>query len=296
MEWNSDLSSGDSTAGQLDPEIRALLKVESVNAFYRMSGAQRRTVLRRSLVRNDAILFDPEKEEDVESANAALLRPGRVAHLGETAQQLAMEAQTLHYGENCFVVRLGRFWEFVMDGLYGEKDRIDVAPLVGAITVDVSLHDDGNIEHVYAEDSKYDKVDEWGCAERRGEGKLALWTQRGLRKLQRFSKARKVLLRLRGDGMPNGSDLATQQTIRDIAVVVGELLEQFGDRLDIVKMVEGGSGGRENREQSIRSYWDKPGEAAKQRVMEGKCSFVDHIQVKVEEWIQVGRSGNVVDI
>lgn len=84
--------------------------------------------------------------------------------------------------------------------------------------------------------------------------------------------------------MLDSSDLATHQTIRDIALVVMELREQSGSRLDVVKQVE--RSGMPNQARSIGLYWDRPTPEAKDRVRYGGDggAFVDIVQVEVEYW------------
>lgn len=80
--------------------------------------------------------------------------------------------------------------------------------------------------------------------------------------------------------MLDGSDLATHQTIRDIAVVIIELQARFKHTLDVVKQVE--RNGMQGQVQSIGLYLEKTTVEAKERVRGGEGRFIDIIQVELE--------------
>jgi hypothetical protein len=93
---------------------------------------------------------------------------------------------------------------------------------------------------------------------------------------------------LYGCGLLDGCDLATHQIIKDISYVVKLLIQKFGDRFAIRKMISRGDDYEGNRlSRSICSYWDRPTETARQNVRGGKATFEQVMQIEVEEWTRV---------
>jgi transketolase C-terminal domain/subunit len=93
------------------------------------------------------------------------------------------------------------------------------------------------------------------------------------------------MLVLYGCGVLDGSDLATHQMIKDISYVVKLLIEEFGDRFAIKKMISRGDDYEGNYLlRSIRSYWDSSTEMAREEVRQGEVTFEQVMQIEVEEW------------
>lgn len=280
MNYDPD-SDPDSNWGEISPRVCALLGTDTVEAFLLLPQAQRQEVLRRSQVQQEPVIFDSEDDDSLNSgiANGIILRMELKMGTSGAARQCIREAQELYYGENHFIVPLHLLHLFMVDRLQSEDMEVDVGPMVRRITVEVDLHDGNNAHYIYTEGSKHSPT---SSSERRGQGGLAEWTQERLQQLLGFRYSTKVVVKLRGGGMLDGSDLATHQTIRNIAVAVKVLMVQFGDELDVVKEVL-----RENRPykaQSIRSYWEAPTRAVKERVRDGTGTFEDIVQVEIEEW------------
>jgi hypothetical protein len=81
-------------------------------------------------------------------------------------------------------------------------------------------------------------------------------------------------------GALDGSDLHTQKKIKEMSRIVKQLIEQFGTALAI----------RTYRGQfvhNLRPYWNAPSAAAKQKLLAGKASFQERMQIPIEEWIPV---------
>jgi hypothetical protein len=266
----------------------ALLNTATLEAFVLRPEAQRKAILRRSQVQAKPVIIDEGDDDgslNPETADGVILRIEYWMGTSDAAKQIIKEARDLYYGENHFVVRLHWLCEFIVDRIQNDDITVDVPPLVGAITVEVDLHDGHNEHHTYTTPGLDDRLDLFGRSERRGQGKLARWTQEELRTLLRFTNATKVVVMLRGGGMLDGCDLATQQTVRDIAGVVQELMAQFGDKLGIFKRIE-----RQNRPfatQSIRSYWETPTRDVMDNVRRGNGTFRDIMQVQIWEWTLV---------
>jgi hypothetical protein len=76
--------------------------------------------------------------------------------------------------------------------------------------------------------------------------------------------------------------------IKDISYVVKLLIQKFGDRFAIRKMISRGDGhGGSYPWRSLRSYWDPPTETARQKVRGGEATFEQVMQIEVEEWTHV---------
>ncbi|KAH7154766.1 hypothetical protein DER46DRAFT_688861 [Fusarium sp. MPI-SDFR-AT-0072] len=89
-------------------------------------------------------------------------------------------------------------------------------------------------------------------------------------------------------GLLDGSDLATHQMIKDIFYVAKLLIQKFGDKFAIRKMISRGDGyGGSYLSHSLRSYWDPPTETARQKVRQGEATFEQVMQIEIEEWTHV---------
>ncbi|KAH6957457.1 hypothetical protein DER45DRAFT_604267 [Fusarium avenaceum] len=137
----------------------------------------------------------------------------------ETGKQLVKEACDVYYGENHFHVRLHWLYEFMTDILSDHKTKVCVAPLIkDSITVIVDLYDALNDFFLYEDGCDSDSV-------------------------------------LYGRGLLDGSDLATHQMIKDISYVMKLLIQKFGDKFAIRKMISRGDDHEGNHpSRSIRSY------------------------------------------
>ncbi|KAJ6789248.1 hypothetical protein PWT90_10397 [Aphanocladium album] len=290
MEFGSDL---DSDSSELDSRVYSLLGTATLEAFARFTPAKRKEILRRSQVQRKPVIID-EGDDDGSlnpgTADGIILRIEYFMGTSDVAKQIIKEARELYYGENHFVVHLHWLCEFIVDRIQNDDIRVDVPPLVGAITVEVDLHDGNNEHHIYTAPKPDERSDPFGMSERCGQGKLARWTQEELRTLLRFTSAKEVVVMLRGGGMLDGSDLATQQTVRDIAAVVKELTTQFGDKLKVFKRIDRQS--RPFGEQSIRSYWDAPTTVVLENVRRGQGTFKEIMQVQIWEWTLVIPAGD----
>ncbi|OAQ62468.1 hypothetical protein VFPPC_06908 [Pochonia chlamydosporia 170] len=260
-------------------ELRQMLGGRSVAQFGRLPQAERNALFRHHLVHNHIIVSEAEDDDgcDPRIASGFLLRQHRFMGNDETGKQLVKDANGIYYGENRFLVRLHWLCEFMSERLEGEETDAPIAPLVGNIIVEVDLHDNKHERLKYDSDGESDCD---GIANGGESSRLAAWTVNRLRDLFLFTKATSITLRLQGGGMPDGSDLATHQTIKDIAEVVKELIGSFGNRFEIGKMLDSG----DRPYQSLRDYWMRPTEQARINVSIGCASFKEMMQIEIEEW------------
>ncbi|KAG6989586.1 hypothetical protein FOFC_16024 [Fusarium oxysporum] len=209
----------------------------------------------------------------------------------ETGKQLMKEASDVYYGENHFNVRLHWLREFMTDTLGDYKTKVPVAPLIkDSITVLVDSYDALDDFYLHEEgcDSDSGIDDPKSVHYRHGTGEAARWTQKRLQDIFLFTNAQHITLVLYGRGVLDGSDLATHQIIKDISYVVKLLIEKFGDRFTIKKMISRGDDYEGNYpSRSIRSYWDSPTEIAREEVRQGEATFEQVMQIEVEEWTRV---------
>lgn len=264
---------------QHDAELREMLG-RSVAQFVRLTPDERREILKDHLVQEELVVFDEvDNNGSLRPKVAEGMRLRREDFVGsdETGKQLVEEALNVYYGGNIFYVRLHWLCEFLTDYLGDMVTPIDVAPFVRRIIVEVDIHDD---HHYYwnCGDENEDEVED----ERPSE-QLARWTLERLGDLHFFVKAEYIEVRLCGGGKSDGSDAATRQTIKDIAVFIGELIKRFnrfGRRVvDITKAVRGSK----LPAQSILEYWNQPSEWAKKESTKGRVTFKETMAIEIAE-------------
>ncbi|OAQ57952.1 hypothetical protein VFPPC_11843 [Pochonia chlamydosporia 170] len=263
-------------------ELRELLGGLSVAQFARLPQEQRSTIYRHHLVRNDIIVNEAEDfdQSNLRIASGTIFRQQRFMDNDETGKQLVKEANEIYYAENIFLVRLHWLCEFMSERFGDEETNVPIAPLVGGIIVEVDLHDDKHERLSYEVDSSDSEDEGKDVADQGDGGRLATWTVNRLRDLFLFTNATSITVRLRGGGMRDDSDLATHQTIKDIAQIVRELIGHFGSRFDIGKMLDSGH----QPYQSLREYWTPPTQLAMRNVRNFNASLKDIMQIEIEEW------------
>ncbi|PCD21220.1 unnamed protein product [Fusarium graminearum] len=274
--------------------IRHMLGGLTIPQFALLSPSRRRTIFRQNLVQRQPVLIDEADDDgslNPKIADGVLLRQQYFMGEDETGKQLVKEASDVYYGENHFNVRLHWLREFMTDTLGDYKTKVPVAPLIkDSITVLVDSYDALDDFYLHEEgcdgDSGID--DPKSVHYRHGTGEAARWTQKRLQDIFLFTNAQHITLVLYGRGVLDGSDLATHQMIKDISYVVKLLIEKFGDRFTIKKMISRGDDYEGNYpSRSIRSYWDSPTEIAREEVRQGEATFEQVMQIEVEEWTRV---------
>lgn len=86
-------------------------------------------------------------------------------------------------------------------------------------------------------------------------------------------------------GAVDGSDLKTQQKIKEISKIVKKLITQFGDRFTIMK-VQNRPGNDHSTALTLKPYWDPPTALAKEKLQRSTISFQELMQVQIEEWMR----------
>jgi hypothetical protein len=170
--------------------------------FCQLSPKNRKEILRGCVVQEQPIRYD-EVEDILNSHNIpdVFLRQECYVGTNEKALQVIEESREMYYGVIHFSVPLHYLDEFI-DTLQRLPPMIKVpsiASLVGRITVNVDLHDASNRRHIY--DQELPITDEYGINERCGEGLLAAWTKKHLKKLLKFTNVKQITVALRGGGL-----------------------------------------------------------------------------------------------
>jgi hypothetical protein len=106
---------------------------------------------------------------------------------------------------------------------------------------------------------------------------------RDLRQLLAFKQAEWAGIEIWGKGALDGSDLKTQQKIKEISKIVKELIAQFGDRFTVMK-VQNRPGNGYSAAHVLKPYWDPPTALAKEKFQRSTISFQELIQIQIEEW------------
>jgi hypothetical protein len=242
--------------------------------FIKLPTERRNAVFRRHLVQETLVLVEEgfdDNECNPRIAEGALLRQEDLMGDHEVGKQLAKEARDIYYGENIFNVRSHWLCEFVRDTL-ADRSPVAIEPLVRRIQVRVDtkhIHDLDNFTYMP-----------------KGETEKS-WVVRDLRQLLAFKNAELIEIQVHGGGALDGSDLQTQKKIKEMSKIVKQLIEHFGTALAIRKY-------RGRFVHDLRSYWNAPSAAAKQKLRAGKQSFQELMQIQIEEWTHV--RSRVVDL
>jgi hypothetical protein len=98
-----------------------------------------------------------------------------------------------------------------------------------------------------------------------------------------LKQAEWVGIEIWGKGALDGSDLKTQQKIKEISKIVKELITQFGDRFTIMK-VQNRLGNGYSTAHTLKPYWDPPAALAKEELQRSTISFQELMQIQIEDW------------
>ena len=168
--------------------------------------------------------------------------------------ELANQAEAIFYGRNTFLV----WWDALQEFL-SPRHGLPTDKLVRRVIVRYSF------QELYT--SKRNLVTE-------------------LYHLFRLSNAELVAIDITGSGTPDGSDLATQMVLRDIASIVQQLFLHFGTRFVIGRSLGEWPALYDIKWVSFRSYWQPPMPSARDRMKGGEASFEETMQLQVESWMQ----------
>lgn len=262
--------------------------------FIKLPLAQRNKVYKRYLMKNGYVIIEEGDEEDFFNptiADGVLLRQEYMVGDDAAGKQIAREAREFYYTQNTFTVRSHWLCEFITDTLADGKP-LRIEPLVRRIMVVVDT------EHMEGSDPTSDDDDLELDAEgkplsarevmkakslRKTPSKKSTPAVRDLRRLLAFKEAEWVGVEIHGKGALDGSDLKTQEKIKNISKIIKQLIAQFGDRFTI-KKIQKRPGDDHSTFHDLKPYWDKPTAAAKDRLRNFTASFKDLMQIQVEEW------------
>lgn len=182
-------------------------------------------------------------------------------------RQIVGEARKVYYTQNTFAVRSHWLRELVHDELASDDGPVHVEPLVRRMVVTVDLR------HVYDVDRHASKPEDKEQSE----------VVDDLEHLLEFENAEWIGIEIRGDGALDGSDLLTQQKIKEICKIVKKLIDLFQDLVTIRK-VQRKPGDYYNTFHDLKSYWKKPAVQAEENLRRCRASFEELMQIQIEEW------------
>ncbi|KAH6949679.1 hypothetical protein BKA56DRAFT_499532, partial [Ilyonectria sp. MPI-CAGE-AT-0026] len=183
-----------------------MLDEPTVNGFAALPKDTRRNGFRKCLVENELIEFDGFVEWQHCKAIYTFLLFKEHLEGNEIGQQLIQEARQIFYEENSFMLSSTLLQWFLSDPLGGWEKSTPVKSLVRDITI---------------------RVDRRHC---RGEDMVP-----SLQEAFQFTDLERVSIEILDRGVPDGSDLATQETIKKITRVVKDLIGRFDERLQVLK-------------------------------------------------------------
>lgn len=238
-----------------------MLGEPTVNGFAALSKSDRRNTFRKCLVENESIEFDGFVEWQRCKAIPIFLLFKEHLEANEVGQQLIQEARHVFYEENRFMMSSTLLDQFMGDTLGNWDNSVAVESLVRDIAI---------------------RVDRRYCE---GESLTP-----SLREVFRFTDPERISIEVLDRGVPDGSDLATQDTIKKISRVVKDLIEHFGHRLEVSKVLLWDADFKDGLTiypvvyYDIKSYWSPPDEAARERMWKGQALFEEVMQVQIAEW------------
>lgn len=227
----------------------------------RASKTTRKLTLRQCLVQPDPVIIHPLFEWNAfnpEVSSGLLLLRDLAKRTDALGMIIATEAREIFYAENEFLVWWDGLHEFLRPFSWERLGESDVGKLIRKIVVRYDMRDTSH------------KARE-------------LTTE--LEHLFRLTGAQQVVIELQGSGTAEGSDIATQTVIQRIAVTVKALIDYFGEVFTIHKVIGGWVLLNAAEVSSLRSYWDSPSEAARERASRSQATFEEIMQIQVERWI-----------
>lgn len=242
-------------------EMLEMLGQPTVNHFAALSKDGRRNTYRRWLVENEPIEVDGFIEwQRCKAIRTFLLFKD---HLEGNAmgQQLIHEARQVFYEENRFIMSSTLLNQFMSDSLGSWEKPATIESLIRDITI--------RVDRRYCESEN-----------------LAL----NLDGAFRLTDAERISIEVVERGVPNGSDLATQETIKNMSMVIKDLIGHFGPRLEVSKLLFWDADYKDGLtvcpavHYDIKPYWSAPSDTARERMRKGETSFEEIMQVQIAEW------------
>lgn len=165
--------------------------------------------------------------------------------------QLLKMAHDTYYSENSFVIRINLLEGFLRDDYIADSEAASaINTLVRDIAVTIPI-----IHRLELNE---------GCT-----------IVKQLQVLGEFAITERVLVELTGGGASDGSGWLTQETIRWISLVIGDLIAQFGRRFSIVRAFPN------SKSRDIRPYWNAPSTILEQDINAGDALFQTIMQFRV---------------
>lgn len=232
------------------------LGTPSLNQFTELSEQKRRNIFFEYLVEADGVVMDDLIElHELASVEFFMLLTQYME------PRLILEARRIFYEHNRFIVWSTWLREFLDDKLGNWPHAIPVEELVQDITVRV--------------DRRYCNL-----------GDLA----KGLQNVLRLTKVKRITIEILDRGARDGSDLATQETIRSVSGVVKALINIFGNRLKVSKVLLSSMdfnfpyAYKPIAIENIRSYWNSPSSPTMYETGNARTCFQETMQKQIAEW------------
>ncbi|KAM3560561.1 hypothetical protein ARSEF4850_003604 [Beauveria asiatica] len=226
-----------------------------MDRLHALTGEERLATLSQRLVDECHIVVHPLLE-------IGTFNPGIVASLplldrSVMGDELVNQAEAVFYGRNTFLV----WWDALREFL-SPRNGLPTASLIRRVIVRYNLHE-------------------------LQTSRRSLATE--LHHLFRLTRAELVAIDITGSGTPEGSDMATQLVLREVASVIQRLISYFGSRFEIGRSLGMWPAIRDITWVSFGSYWQAPMPSARDRMKGGEASFEEAMQLQVESWIQAAK-------
>lgn len=139
-----DLDMDDLDMEEPDSRVFDMLGSRSPAQFAGLPPYERKAIFRRCLTQDRPVIIvegDDDDEMNPDIAESVILRQQYFMGSDGIGKQLVKEAREMYYGENHFIVPLYWLGEFVIDSLEDFSTQLNIASLVGTITVEANVRD-----------------------------------------------------------------------------------------------------------------------------------------------------------
>lgn len=255
---------------------------------------QKRNLFRSQVTEEDVIIKQADEARkwfNQEIKNHSILRDAELVAPGEAGQETAQKASQIHYANSTFRV----------DSYYMGSFSVTASPIMLVVKYGASLWMSRltywTTTTLISARMTLWRVPRMGSITLNRRTSTATTGRRGrqlppavrdLRQLSQLTKAEMIYVYIIGGGASDGSDLRAQLKIRQICRVVKRLLNLFGERLKVWKVLKfndlevQGTGPPAARD--ITDYWTAPTVDVKARVVESQATFRDIMQVQIAAW------------
>ncbi|KAM3519856.1 hypothetical protein MY4038_009645 [Beauveria bassiana] len=230
-----------------------------MDRLHALTGEERMATLSQRLVDECHVVVHPLLE--IGTFNPGIVSSLPLLDRSVMGDELVNQAEAIFYGRNTFLV----WWDALREFL-SPRNGLPTASLIKRVIVRY------NLQELHT-------------------SRRNLATE--LHHLFSLTRAELVAIDITGSGTPDGSDMATQLVLRQIASIIQQLILYFGSRFVIGRSLGKWPAICDMKWISFGSYWQAPMPSARDRMKNGEASFEEAMQLQMESWIQVAATSEL---